>query len=173
LLELADEGFLELKTLTTNIEKHYEIEVKNGDLNVDIDLLSLEVYFKSTHILDDFVEAAKKAGFEDIDSDLIYNDFDKLSKSTTKLINALNKLEINKIKELDYILNNKIENPYQILYICQEKSNKYNLSKKINPYTILLLLILYIFKEKLNEEKLKEMGFSEKAVKIIKDSIIS
>ena len=173
LLELADEGFLELKNLTTNIEKYYADEVRRGDLNVDIDLLSLEAYFKSTHIIDNFVKAAKKAGFDPIGADLIYKDFDKLSKNTTTLINALNILEINKIKDFDYVLNNKIKNPYQILHIYQEKSNKYNLSKKINPYTILLLLILYIFKEKLTDEKLKEMGFNEKAIEIIKDSIIS
>lgn len=173
LLELADEGFLELKNLTTNIEKRYENEVKRGDLNVDINLLSLEAYFKSTHILDNFIKIAKKSDYNIIGIDLIYKDFDKLSEMTTKLINTLNLLGINKIKEFDYILNNKIENPNKIFDLFRKQFEKYNITNEISPTGIILLLILYIFKEEITDEKLKEMGFEETSFEIIKGAILS
>lgn len=165
LLELADDEFSDLRRLTEQVEDHYSNELQKGELNVDIDLLSLEAYINSMGISQKWLNLAKDAGFELFGIEVTDNELFKFNQSL--LINVLNKLEIKTIREFDGLLNDKPDQIQKVLQCFRETYYKKVGSFPIGFYESISFYILYKCRNKLDYDKIEDIGFSKDRAEII------
>ena len=165
LLELGDEEFSNLKKLTEKVERIYSRDVLKGKLDVDINLNSLAIYLDSTKEGTLFAELATKAGFT-----VREHKIDEKSIMLGKLFNLLYILNINKIAELDKILQDSLSWAQEALSTFFKIAKENNLkSYAISYTTIIFLLVIYANKNILDMEKLIALKLSNKALEIYKE----
>jgi len=157
LLELADDEFSFIKTLTTEMEGYYSMMIKANNLkNVDINLTSLEVFLDLTEKKYNFMDIIEKAGFVNYEksSELSSAEKEKIkSASKTLLLEVLNALEFDSIEDLQKILDDSIswfEEKFTALKALFKNFDVY-----ITVYDVVMAIVLF----SINEERYIENGF--------------
>ncbi|MFI5330691.1 MAG: GTP pyrophosphokinase family protein [Desulfobaccales bacterium] len=102
LLELADDEFLNLKHLKNKLEDIYSKQLEKRELDIDINQSSLEVYFDSTKVDLKWVKIAEDIGFLKVP---LPRPDESMAKDRSRLMDCLSAYGINKIKELDNLIN--------------------------------------------------------------------
>lgn len=125
LLELADGEFSNLKRLIEDTKEYYSQELKKGNLDIELDLSSLEVYLESTKQHLKWMKIAEQVGFkflkeEDEDIEDIIEDFKRI------LLSILHLTGITTIEELDEILRDASQWGKDVLASIRNLSYKYS-----------------------------------------------
>jgi len=101
LFEIADEQFSQLRAETTSLEGEYAVKVSGGNLDLDLDGLSLDAYLSVPAVRERMDSVAKPAGWDLIapdDSEVIH------SQDSRDLFRIANSLGIASVYELHQVL---------------------------------------------------------------------
>ncbi len=101
LLELADEEFLSLKHETANLYTEIESSLEQGNLNLEINYITISTYLDNNAKIKNIVEISKKIGF--IEDSVDYSEEVK-RHFLSRLISCLKCLNITTINALDKLL---------------------------------------------------------------------
>ena len=101
LFEIADEQFSQLRAETTSLEGEYAVKVSDGNLDLDLDGLSLSAYMTSSAVRERLESVAKPAGWDLIapdDSEVIH------TQDSRDLLSIANSLGISSVHDLHQVL---------------------------------------------------------------------
>lgn len=105
LLELADDEFVDIRLAREEIEQQYDREVERGNLDLNVDESSLEIYLRESGVADRLSRLAEEAGSGSVqDSIAIWGEerFREVRQEEIRdLMNLLGRLGIEQISELD------------------------------------------------------------------------
>jgi len=162
LLELADEEFSEIRFNQTILEGKISENILKKDLNISIDLISVNEFISSFDAATEIIEIAYSICFDKIDDEIVnYKDEEgyKDEKGYSDLVAAC---EMSNIKNIEDLKN--------ILISVKEKSNIFfreflRLEREKNmasPSHILSIVIVAIYSEKIiMEDVFLEFGWDE------------
>jgi putative GTP pyrophosphokinase len=126
LLELADEQFLSIKSETENLQNDIDTSIDNGNLKIEINLLSVDSFLNGNPKMEKIIEIASNCGYkeeEDVDD---YGP-DTYHYFLKRLISIINKSSIKSIEDLDKLLDSdteKIKKAFlEFLNIFKTKTN--------------------------------------------------
>lgn len=172
LLELADGEFSNLRKHTDEIEELYKSEIKEGRLDIELDLLSLDIYLEFTKRHLEWMKIAGEIGYS------ATSILDKEKKKRLKFfksifIKSLYLIGITTIKELDKELNNASKWGKGILVKFDKIFHKINPNKdallNANPFGILLVLLFYAKKPRVSKKILNQTGLKKIILETIKE----
>ena len=145
LLELGDIQFSDLRNKIERVREQYSKEVDKGELDIEIDSSSIEVYFSSKDQVLKWQDIAENAGIK-----VLKIDFD--SKPISSLIKIVNRANIKTIRELDSFLSNSAEWGKDFLSNLSKKASNEEYTPSANIYAIIALLIMFSKKDIFSEE---------------------
>ena len=104
LLELADEEFLSIKNETQKLSSEIEISLDQGNLEIEVNIISLSSYLETSEIITDLRKHALKIGFieETMSKDDDYDDF-----FYGRLLKVIKLSNVKSIKDIDTIVRNR------------------------------------------------------------------
>jgi putative GTP pyrophosphokinase len=152
LLELADEEFSTLRRRTEEVEERYTADVKKGELDIEVDLKSLEVYFAKTKQLSKWAEIAQQAGcipFEAVKSDI----------GIDTAITVVQLVGIKTLAELDAILKDATNWGKDVLVKICKLSHTAGFVPHAVPYDIITFLVLYAKRKSLTKENIEGLPY--------------
>jgi len=155
LLELADKEFSDLKKRTSEVEERYTKDVRKGELKIDINLNSLDVYFESNKHLENWVRIAEKIGFQQ--SDQVSQGVKHKAKQ--RLLRVLEPLNVKNIEELDNFLNAASSRGEKALRTIYSLSSKEEFQPWAVPFDLIVFLLFYAYRDSLNESIINTAGF--------------
>ena len=127
LLELADEQFLSIKNETETLQNEIVSSIDNGNLKIEINVLSIESFFNANPKVDRIIEIASNCGYK-TDEEEIDNSPETHQYFLNRLINVINKSSIKSIEDLDKLLSSntkKIEKAFiEFLDIFKTKTEE-------------------------------------------------
>lgn len=152
LLELADEEYSSLRSNIQRIEKEYSSEIGKDNLDIEIDLSSLESYLALTDECEKWSNIAMNAGF----SQFISKDTpENFNENFLKILQLMN---IKSLKELNDILKDASNWGESVL------KSFYNMLEDFPeipavPQYILSILVFYSQKDNINDASLDKINF--------------
>jgi len=100
LLELADEEFMTLRDKTNSLAEIVQYKLAEGDTDVEINILTIEVFLSSSQVVSAIVKDARKAGF-----DFEFHPDDEEEEDSSGLVSLCNFLGLKTISDLTVFLN--------------------------------------------------------------------
>ena len=88
LLELADEDFMRLRDETVSLTQTIERRLAEGETNLEINVLTVEEFLRTSEAVAIIVEHAKQAGF----SFSVYEATGEIEKITSDLVSVCNQV---------------------------------------------------------------------------------
>ena len=169
LLELADEEFSNLIKLVDEAKENYSWNLKHGELDIEINLLSLERYlfFKRYSLEKEWL--MKEIGFFPIPYPV------EINRGLVPLLDILELTGITTLEELDELVKNAwaswAKDVLSLLY-------KTSLDKGLRehypldyPHDFITLLVLYEKRDVVNEKTIEQTGFPDELKKAIREVI--
>lgn len=171
LLELADGEFSNLRSRTEEVEEQYTRDVKKGELNIELNLTSLEVYFEFTKHLSKWERIARQVGFRSItpvktaEYKAMFSEAQKFAISDT--LGILHALGIKTIGELDKILEDSSKWGKDALANIRKASSDEGFTPYAFPVDVITLLIFYAKRRILTKKVTRETRFKDTLIKAI------
>ena len=165
LLELADEEFSTLRKRTDEVEQRYTMDVKKGELDIEVDRQSLEVYFAKTQLHLKWTKIAEQAGCQIRRGETIGD--------IAIMVQVVQMLGIKTIAEIDTILKDATKWGKDVLTeICKLSSDKGFVPIAI-PYDIINFLLLWAMRKSISKEEIQSLRYvrelKDAFVKLLKD----
>jgi putative GTP pyrophosphokinase len=148
LLELADEEFSDLRRRIEEVQEHYALEVQKGELNLEINLDSLDAYLLSRNLFAKWEQTAEQIGFRKSNLTSDYVLAYKLN-TLSWLVTALKSLGILTIEELDRTLGGADEWGNEAIRKIYDNSVKENFTPVAIGSDLIAFLVLYAKRGKL------------------------
>jgi ppGpp synthetase/RelA/SpoT-type nucleotidyltranferase len=161
LFELADEQFTQIRKETVIIGDKYSKDLKEGKLDISLNMNSLEKYFTQESISKHWLEIGKKCGMK-------YDDVKVTKDMLTELLKTLNKMNITSIHELNKLLSIKTEEIVKILSNFVYKVKKRGGSFSTIPVDMVNIFLLINHRDRIPDGFIGERWNPE-----IKDTIKS
>ena len=137
-------------------------------MDVDLNLISLEIYFNSTNQLAIWSKLAKEAGFDVIEIYKVDIKIESYATALQRIISILNIAGIKTINDLDIILSGEIGSARDYLKLYYDQS-LYKIGNIAPPLTIIIIFLIHFFREQLTNQDLIRIGFSKSAIEIINE----
>jgi ppGpp synthetase/RelA/SpoT-type nucleotidyltranferase len=158
LLEIADGEFNKLSGEIDNYSENISEKFKSGNLDVEINSITLERYFKESETVKFITDAGEEAGF------VTMSDFGLPQETLIKFCKDYN---INKIEEIETVLKSSISWAQDYLSELR-KSYSGPVGGNINYYMMMILVCAN--RKDFNFNHLIEYGFSDGVIEQIKNS---
>lgn len=156
LLELADEEFLNLKRLKAQASRDYENQVEAGELDMELNLTSLEAYFTQTKEHEYWARVSRSVGFKEYTPPAdLGTEVQDISRR--RLLQILKRLDVTSLEEVADALEGVHDEGKEILGEVCEATTKLGLTPLAIPYVVVGILILFAFRERLTPELLHEL----------------
>ena len=172
LLELADGEFSNLRKLIEEIKEQYSQEVERRELEIELNLSSLEIYLDSTKSDIEWMRMAENVGYKPIpfpDEEVVLSKV--FSRTLGTLLGILHSTGITTMARLDAILEDASKWGMDILTRFLEISSQEGYSPYANPYLVLIVLVLYARKEYVDHNIVEQTEFQGEIRNAIKKFI--
>jgi putative GTP pyrophosphokinase len=103
LLELADEQFLSIKNETENLQNDIDTSINIGNLDMEINLLSIESFLNKNPKVNKIIDIALICGYKKDENEIYYDD-ENHQYFLKRLLSVINKSSITSIEDLDKVL---------------------------------------------------------------------
>lgn len=156
LLELADEEFLNLKRLKEQAQEAYVRQARAGELDMELNLTSLEAYFSSTQEHYRWADVALAVGFRAYrpPADLAEEVQDV---SRRRLLQILRSMDVTTIAQVAEALRSVEKEGRDVLRRVLEAAERRGLTPLAIPYVIVGILMLYSRRQALTRPMLRQI----------------
>lgn len=151
LLELADEEFMNLRDKTNSLAEVVQYKLAEGDTDVEINILTIEVFLKSSQVVSATVTDARRAGF-DFGHDPDNNEEEDFSD----LVAWCNFLGLKTIFDLKIILEQSTKWSYEYLLKQMQSSGGF---WDATPSFICQLILIKAFRDRISISFLLKAGW--------------
>jgi putative GTP pyrophosphokinase len=168
LFELADEQFTGIR----DDHRRLSEDIKSEDISKsdrELNLLSIERYIETSEVVKEIYSSAIRLGYIDNDSASDDLDIDKdESRTLSHLITFCDRYQIKTIKQLDEILKSLPKREIED-YLNYQLVSERNISTDwfVSPAFVIILIIIYLFKNEMDNKFLVKNGWGESTSKRI------
>lgn len=161
LLEIADEQFYNLKLQTEILNKKYNESISEGELNIELNLNSLNAYLDSVKPQLKWQKIAEEVGYSKMPQNLYLEELNTENENAFRreLLKLLVKVETKNISELDGMIT-KVEEGKLFLQKLKESAFKKGIDPSACPYDIIELLIIYMRRKSLYVTDIEFLNFA-------------
>ena len=170
LLELADDEFLNLKRLKEKASRDYASQVASGNLDIELNITSLEAYFQHTKSHEEWSEKSKALGYRSYDPPpRIHSEVQDMSRR--RLLQILGRLEVETVAEVDALLQSVFPTGEQSLKKLYERAIEVGLTPLAIPYVVIGILILFASRKKMSRSKMRRIVDGSPLLKPLEEAI--
>lgn len=156
LLELADDEFLNLKRLKDKASREYAAQIAAGNLDIELNITSLEVYFQHTGSHEYWAEVSRQLGYKAYDPPpKVYNEVQDISRR--RLLQILGRLHIETVAEVHTLLEEIFPEGEQSLKKLFRSATEVGLTPLAIPYVVIGVLILFASGKKLSRSRMRKV----------------
>jgi ppGpp synthetase/RelA/SpoT-type nucleotidyltranferase len=154
LLELADDEFSNLTKLSEQVEAQYSQRLKKGNLDIEVDLSSLQVYLSSTKHLTRWRKEAREIGFR-----AALDAGERRRKRRSRLLKILQLTGVATIKELDDILSDADSWGTEVLTRFFKLSSEAGRVPTAVGHNLIMILVLYAKRNRVTRNVIFETNY--------------
>jgi putative GTP pyrophosphokinase len=166
LFELADQQFSELREISAATNEEYVTDVQRGQLEIEVNLDSVESYFRSSDLLDKWSKEALKVGFRNPHEP---HDIDALRR----LFQAIQMSGITRIAQLDRFLRGAEKWGPAALAKVKDHSAKRGFAPFAVGYDVVAILLLLTKAQTIPASAIEELNFRDQLAKAIMSAVVN